>query len=331
MGHKIGYVHRPHRGSMGVWPRKRAKRQYPRVDWKQVSGVTGRVGFAAYKAGMSHAIIIDNRKSTPTKNQPVFWPVTILEAPPLKVIGLRFYKSTPYGLKTVSDIITRKFDKYLKRKLIQPKKEAKNFDEITDYDEIRLLVQAQPHLIKLKKTPEVFELGLGGTLEDKKNYAKDAIEKEIRISEVFKEGMQIDINAVTKGKGFQGSVKRHGVTIRQHKSEKTKRAAGTLAPVRPRKVDWRVPQFGQMGYHTRTEFNKIVLKIGDKPEEVNPKGGFKGYGLVTNDYIVLKGSVLGPRKRLIMLRYPVRPNKAIPNVPPQIKYFSLASKQGCRK
>ncbi len=330
MGHKVGYVHRPHRGSMGYWHRKRAKRQYPRVNWKEVSGVTGGVGFAAYKAGMSHAIIIDNRKNTPTKNKPIFWPVTILEAPPLKIIGLRFYKDTPYGKKTISQILTKKFDKNLKRKIKQSKKDSKKFEDITDYDDIRLIVQTQPNLIKLKKTPEVFEVGLGGTIEEKKEYAKEALDKEIRISEIFKEGMQIDINGVTKGKGTQGSVKRHGVGIRSHKSEKTKRGAGTLGS-NWSKVSWRVPQFGQMGYHTRTEFNKLILKIGNKPEEVNPKGGFKGYGIIKKDYVVLKGSVMGPRKRLIILRFPVRINKKTPKIAPQIKYLSLKSSQGCRK
>lgn len=330
MGHKVGYTHRPHRSSLGFWPRVKAKRQYPRVNWKDLVE-PGCAGFPAYKVGMTHTLIIDNRKNSPTKGKPVFTPVTILETPPIKVIGARFYKKTPYGNQVVGDVITRKSDKYLKRKLIIPKKDGKGFDDFSNYDNLFLIVQTQPHLIGLKKTPEVFEMGLGGSVEEKLSFVKDHFEKEIKVSEVLKEGVQLDANGVTIGKGTQGSVKRHGVTIRQHKSEKTKRAAGTLAPECPRKVAWQVPQFGQMGYHNRVEFNKWVLKISDKPEEVNVKGGFKGYGLVKGDFMIIKGSVMGPSKRLIIFRKAIRPDDNLPKVAPQIKYLSLSSKQGGRR
>jgi len=326
MGHKVGYRHRPHRSSLGYWPRVRAKRPYPRIHWKDVSKA-GCAGFPVYKAGMTHVIAIDNLKNSPTKGKKVSMPVTVLEAPPFKIIGVRFYKNTPYGVKCVGELITRSPDKHLKRKLSTAKKEAKNFDEFSNYDDLRLIVQTQPHLIKLKKTPEVFEMGLGGGLEDKKAYAKENFEKEVKISEVFKEGALVDVNGITTGKGTQGSVKRHGVTIRQHKSEKTKRAAGTLAPECPKKVAWQVPQFGQMGYQTRVEFNKWVLKIGDKPEDINVNGGFKGYGVVHGDYLLLKGSVIGPKKRMVILRKAIRPDNRIPGVPPQIKHLSQVNNQ----
>jgi len=330
MGHKVSYTHRPHRSSLGFWHRVRAKRQYPRVHWKGL-GESGFAGFPAYKAGMTHVIAIDNLKNSPTKGKKIMMPVTVLEVPAVKVIGARFYRTDAYGKKAVGEVITRAADKYLKRKTVAAKKEGKKFDEYTDYDDITLIIQTQPHLIGLKKTPEVFEVGLGGSLDDKKDYAKNIIDKEIKVNEVMKEGMQVDINGVTTGKGTQGSVKRHGVAIRSHKSEKTKRAAGTLAPERPRKVAWQVPQFGQMGYHNRVEYNKLILKISDKPEEVNIKGGFTGYGQVKGDYLLLKGSVIGPKKRMLILRKAIRPDKKVPGVPPQIKYISLESKQGGKR
>jgi large subunit ribosomal protein L3 len=92
-----------------------------------------------------------------------------------------------------------------------------------------------------------------------------------------------------------------------------------------------VPQFGQMGYHNRVEYNKLILKISDKPEEVNIKGGFTGYGQVKGDYLLLKGSVIGPKKRMLILRKAIRPDKKVPGVPPQIKYISLESKQGGKR
>ena len=51
--------------------------------------------------------------------------------------------------------------------------------------------------------------------------------KEIKVEDVFESGVSVDVHGITKGKGFQGTVKRFGVPIRQHKAEKTKRGIGT--------------------------------------------------------------------------------------------------------
>ncbi len=86
---------------------------------------------------------------------------------------------------------------------------------------------------------------------------------------------------------------------------------------------------GQTGYHQRTEYNKKILKIGeaDQVDEINPKGGFIKYGLVKNNYLLLKGSLPGPSKRLVMLRKAIRPHGKHDDAP-QISYISTASKQG---
>ena len=86
---------------------------------------------------------------------------------------------------------------------------------------------------------------------------------------------------------------------------------------------------GQMGYHKRTEYNKKILKIGDlsDTEDINPAGGFIKYGLVKNNYVMLKGSIPGPSKRLVILRKAVRPHGKH-NDPVQISHISTASKQG---
>lgn len=84
---------------------------------------------------------------------------------------------------------------------------------------------------------------------------------------------------------------------------------------------------GQMGYHQRTEYNKRILKIGNNGDEITPKGGFLHYGVIRNNYVVLKGSVQGPAKRLIVLRRAIRPQEPLIKVP-EITYISTTSKQG---
>lgn len=311
----------PRHGSMQFWHRSRAKRQHPRIrTWVEVDA-SKVVGFMGYKVGMTHVLIRDNNPKSLTKGQNVALPVTIVECPSLKPIALRFYTVSVDGLKLVSEIFSDKLDKAFKK----PKTQGK---EIADFADLRLVVHTQPKTTDFgKKKPDVFELPLNGkTNEEKLKLGKELLNKEIKIQDVFKEGQYVDVHGVTKGKGYQGTVKRFGVKIRQHKSEKTKRGVGTLGSWRPKKVSWRVAQAGKMGYHTRTEFNKWLLKMITDPKAVNPKGGFLHYGMVKNDVLLIKGSIPGPAKRAIMITEAARPTRRKSEVA-EVKFISTASKQ----
>ena len=215
----------PRYGTMQFWPRKRASKETGLVrSWANLKE-TNALGFAGYKAGMMHLIVTDNRAKSKTKGQDLQIPVTVVECPPIKVIGIRFYKNTSYGLKAVYDKVANSYDKEVQKKITNPKK--KQEEKEIDFDDLHLIVHTQPKLAKAlgKKIPDIFELAISGSKEDKLNYAKEKLGQEIKISDVFKEGQQVDIHAVTRGKGFQGVVKKHGVSIKQHKSEKGKRTA----------------------------------------------------------------------------------------------------------
>src|SRR3989344_3020482 len=214
-------IRSPRRGSLQYWPRKRAKRSYASIRSWVGQNETKLLGFAGYKAGMTHIIIRDNTNSI-TKGDLISQPVTVIECPPLKPLSLRFYKKTPTGLRCVSELFAKNLDKELTRKI----KLSKKSNESQDYDNIKLVVYTQPKLTSIgKKKPEIFELGISGNKEQKLEFGKSLLNKEININEVFKEGQFLDVHGITKGKGFQGTVKRFGVSIRQHKSEKVKRGA----------------------------------------------------------------------------------------------------------
>ena len=85
---------------------------------------------------------------------------------------------------------------------------------------------------------------------------------------------------------------------------------------------WRQAKAGKMGYHTRMEHNKWLLKIGNA-KEINKKGGFENYGIIKNQCILVKVSVIGAKKRLIRMNDPLRPSKIIPNEAPTIQYINL--------
>jgi large subunit ribosomal protein L3 len=316
---------------MQVWPRVRAKRIYKRVKKFPQVKEAKLLSFAGYKAGMTHVLITDARKYSMTKGEDITWPVTIIECPPIRIAGVRFYKIFEKAMRPAFDILA-KADKELGRKIDVPKKETKKLDTVKaeDFDELRMLIETQPKMTGIgKKMPEFFEGSVGGNKDEKFKFAKDNLGKELSVKDVFKEGQMIDIHAVTKGKGFQGPVKRFGVKIRNHKAEKTKRGPGSLGGWSAQgHVMYRVAHAGQMGYHNRIDYNKQILMIGDDAEQVKIKGGLKNYGVVKNTYVLVKGSVPGPEKRIIRLEAGRKVNNKVEQVPPTIQYISTASKQG---
>ncbi len=298
-------LNRPRRGSMAFRPRKRAAQQNARVYWQE-SNVKRILGFPGYKAGMTHVSHIDDTQS-PSKGQEVLSAATIVEVPPVFVYGYRAYGTdgNSLGDELVSD------EKTLKALHIKKIHATPSFKP-EDIANVRLLVFSQPSRTGIgKKHVERMELGLGGqSATEKLEYAKSLLGKELKVSEVFKSGEFVDIISVTKGKGWQGAVKRFGISIQRRKATGKRRHVGTLGQWHPAYVLYTVPQAGQMGYHTRTELNKLIMKIGSTVDEVNPPEGFLNYGFVKNDYVVVRGSIPGPSKRLVKLRLSVRKDTA---------------------
>ena len=120
----------------------------------------------------------------------------------------------------------------------------------------------------------------------------------------------LDARGVTKGHGTQGPVKRFGIALKSHKSEKGQRKPGAIGPWHPAHVTFRTPMAGQLGLFSRTHYNFKVITSGKIAEkDINPVNGFKRYGKIKTNYIVLKGSIQGPAKRQILLTPAIRPTK----------------------
>ena len=324
---------------MAFSPRKRARSETPHISsWAAVEGDDPKIlGFAGYKVGMSHIMAVDYRKKSTTAGQEIRMPVTIVEIPPMKVIGARGYIQDTYGLRTLTEAWEKKIDKDLERTLPIPKghnaKAAWKKMSDSDLEEVRLLVHTQPRMVTgiPKKRPEIMEMAVGGGSVDAQiEFAKEMMGKEFTMSDFTQDGEMLDAIAVTTGYGFQGHVKRWGVKILTHKNSKHRRMIGNLGPFSPGYVVSTVPQAGQTGYHQRTEYNKRLLKIGDNPDEINPKGGFLNYGLIRGNYALLHGSLPGPSKRLIRFRKAVRfhGKKTDSVVVPEITMISQESQQG---
>jgi large subunit ribosomal protein L3 len=325
--------HHPRRGSMAFSPRKRARAETPHIKSWPIGGDKPKIqGFLGYKAGMTHAFVVDYRPTSTTSGKEVMMPVTVVETPPIKIAAVRSYKKTVHGLETIGEKWAEKLDSELSKRISIPKKKTSNkWDFTKNADDIRVLVYTQPKLVTgvPKKVPEIRELRIsGGPIEERIAYAKKILGKEIKIEDVIQEGDMLDILAVTKGKGFQGHVKRWGVKLLTHKNSKHRRMIGTAGSWHPNWIQATVPQAGQMGYHQRTEYNKRVLKIGDKGTEITPSGGFPHYGLIRNSYVLIHGSIPGHSKRLISMRDAIRYQRGVKIEKPDISYISNTSKQG---
>jgi len=336
MGHRK--KHAPKHGSLAYLPRKRAKHPVARIRyWPKIHADAPRLlGFTGYKAGMTYVFTIEDRKRSPNYGKEVMRAATVIETPPILIMGMRTYTQTPYGLKHLTEAWMKDPPHELERALVLPEnfnteqmlqKIQQNLDKTTT---IRVIAATQPRQTSLpKKKPDITEIQIGGgTTQQQHEYAKTLLGKTVTPEEIFKNGQYIDVAAVTTGKGFQGPVKRWRVTILQHKGRKTKRGIATLGPWNPHHVMYSIPRAGQMGYHQRIEYNKRILKIGKDGKEVTVKGGFPRYGTINGPYILIEGSIPGPEKRPIRLRYPARPPKTTPEEPPQITYTSLESPQG---
>ena len=331
--------HQPRKGSVAFSPRKRAAKETPRIKSWPKADEPRLLGLAGYKVGMTHVMMVDNTKNSPTEGMEISTPVTILEVPPICVMGIRAYENTTRGLKAMGDVLADNLNEELSRKISLPKDYNKDAavekikENLEHVAEIRVLINTNPKVTSVpKKKPEIFECGVGGkTPEEQLNFAIEMLGKEVSAKEIMNDGEYVDSIAVTKGKGFQGPVKRWGIRIQYGKAARSSKArhVGSIGPWTPSRTMWTVAQAGQMGYHKRTEYNKKILKIGESSEvdSVNPEGGFVKYGLVKNDYLIIKGSLPGPSKRLIILRKAIRA-AGKQNDAPQINYISTASKQG---
>lgn len=284
--------------------------------WPQlVTEKSSLLGFAGFKAGGIHILTVDDREKTPNFGKQLLNAATVIATPPIKIIGIRGYTRDLYGQHAIFDVYAKDLPKELSRKF-----DAKSTDDgiskaaslLESASDVMAIVAISPNSIGLgQKVPFVFEVAVSGKdPRSQYDYVKSLLGREIRNSDVFQIGQNIDVFGITRGKGIEGPITRFGVKRKQHKSRKSVRAVGTLGPISPAVVMYTVARQGQRGFHQRTEYNKRILIISntdkDAQNSINPPGGFKHFGLVKGDYIVVRGSVPGVPKRLVKMRQPIR-------------------------
>ncbi|XP_064609746.1 LOW QUALITY PROTEIN: large ribosomal subunit protein uL3-like [Liolophura sinensis] len=340
----------PRHGSKGFLPRKRSKRHrgkvkaFPNDDKSKPVHLTA---FLGYKAGMTHIVREVDRPGSKVNKKEVVEGVSIVETPPMVIVGVVGYIETPRGLRTFKTIWAEHLSEECRRRFYKnwsrSKKKAftkaskkwqddagkkeieQDFAKMKKYCKvIRVIAHTQTKLLKKRqKKAHIMEIQLnGGSISDKVDFAREHFEKTVPVKDLFAQDELIDIIGVTKGKGVKGVTSRWHTKKLPRKTHKGLRKVACIGAWHPSRVQYSVARAGQKGYHHRTEINKKIYRIGagvhskdgkvvknnaateyDPTEKtITPLGGFPHYGEVNQDFVMIKGCVTGPKKRVITLR-----------------------------
>ena len=221
----------------------------------------------ATKVGMTQ-IFNDNGELTP---------VTVLQAGPCVVTQIKTVENDGYSAVQVGFV--DKKDKII-NKDANGKKEIRNRHGVTKAE--------KGHFDKAGVSGKRF------VREFKFDNAADyKLADEIK-ADIFAAGDKVDATAISKGKGFQGAIKRHG----QHRGPMThgskfhRHQGSNGACSSPSRVFKGKGMPGQMGAEQVTVQNLEIVRVDAE-----------------NNLLLVKGSVPGPKKSLITIKEAVKSNK----------------------
>uniref|UniRef100_A0A2K5M6A4 60S ribosomal protein L3 n=1 Tax=Cercocebus atys TaxID=9531 RepID=A0A2K5M6A4_CERAT len=331
----------PRHGSLGFLPWKCSSRHrgkvksFPKDDPSKLVHLTA---FLGYKAGMTHIVREFDRPGSKVNKKEVVEAVTVVETTPMVFVGIVGYVKTPRGLWTFKTVFAEHtsdeckrcfyknrhkskkaaFTKHCKKWQDEDGKKQleKDFSSMKKYCQlICVIAHTQMRLLPLRqKKVHLMEIQVnGGTMAEKLYWACERLEQQVPVNQVFGQDEMIDIIWVTKGKDYRW------VTSRWHTKKlpcKTHRGLSKVTCIGA----WH-PAHVAFSVHHRPEINKKSYKIGQgylikdgkliknnastdyelSDKSINPLGGFVHYGEVTNDFVMLKGCVVGTKKRVLTL------------------------------
>jgi len=331
----------PRHGSLGFLPKKRARNQrgrvkaFPKDDRTKPVHLTA---FVAYKAGMTHVVRDVERPGSKLNKKEIVEAVTILESPPMVVVGVVGYVETPHGLRSLTTVWAEHLSEEVKRRFYKnwyhSKKKAftkyalkhadgaksinRELERIKKYcTVVRVIAHTQIRKLKIgQNKAHIMEIQInGGSVDQKVDWAKEHFEKTVDVASVFETNELVDIIGVTKGKGFEGVTHRWGTRRLPRKTHRGLRKVACVGAWHPSRIMYSVPRAGQNGYHHRTEINKKIYRIGSAldtksastdvdltEKRITPMGGFPHYGVVNEDFVMIKGACAGAKKRVLTLR-----------------------------
>merc|ERR1719353_514036 len=160
--------------------------------------------------------------------------VTVIEAPPMVVVGMVGYYETPRGLKSGCTVWAQHLSNECKRRFYKnwgASEKKKAFTRYTKkYTEGTGIEKEKARLCEIQVN--------GGSMADKIAFAEALFEKPVAIDSVFENNEMIDTIAITKGKGYEGVVTRWGVTKLPRKTHKGLRKVACIGSWHPSRVKY---------------------------------------------------------------------------------------------
>jgi len=321
--------------------------------------------FLGYKAGVTHILREVNKPGSKIHKKETVEAVTVIETPPMVIVGLVGYLATPRGMRTLTTVWAGHLDDTVKRRFYKnwyrAKKKAfthyaarvndqnskdreRELNRMKKYcTVIRVLAHTQINKLHLhQKKAHLAEIQVnGGTISQKIDWAVPLFEQKVPVDTVINCNEMIDCIGVNKGHGFEGVTSRWGTRRLPRKTHKGLRKVACIGAWHPARVSFTVARAGQDGYHHRTEINKKIYRIGKAGADngttefdltkkgITPLGGFPRYGVISEDFLMIKGCCIGVKKRVITLRksiIPVTTRPALEKI--ALKFIDTSSKFG---
>lgn len=332
---------------MGFLPKKRTRhhagkiKSFPKDVKTEKPHLTA---FMGYKAGMTHITREVNKPGAKIHKKEVVEAVSIVETPPMVVVGFVGYVETQRGLRALTTVwaqhlgenVRRRFyrnwykskkkafSRYAKKYETDAAGMAKEIERAKKYcHTIRVLAHSQIEKCNLRqKKAHLKEIQVnGGSTADKVDFAKGLFEQEVNFHSVFAMDEMVDVIGVTKGHGNAGVTSRWGVTRLPRKSHRGLRKVACIGSWHPARVQFQVPRAGQKGYFHRTEINKKIYRVGKKEDlaksattehdltekRITPLGAFPHYGEINEDWVMIKGGIVGHKKAVVTIRKTLLP------------------------
>jgi len=197
------------------------------------------IGLVGRKCGMSRVFTDDGRSI----------PVTLIEATPNRVTQVKTVETDGYNAVQVA-VGT-------KRAALVTKPLAGHY--------AKAKVEAGRSLFEFRLTAD--------------ELAKFAVGGEVKADEVFTVGQKVDVAGISKGKGFQGTIKRHHFTMGDatHGNSLSHRSPGSIGQRQtPGRVFPGKKMAGHMGNVRRSAVNLEVVKIDNDRHLIAIKGSVPG-------------------------------------------------------
>lgn len=367
----------PRHGSLGFLPKKRCRRAkgkvkaFPKDDPSKPIHLTAFIG---YKAGMTHVVRDVDKPGSRLNKKETVEAVTIIETPPMVVVGVVGYIETPRGLRALKTVFAEHLSEECRRRFYKnwyraerkaftkngkrwrdpegQRQIERDFEVMKKYCKVvRVIAHTQMRLLrKRQKKAHIMEIQVnGGSVAEKVEWAKAHLEQQVPVKQVFGQDEMVDIIGITKGKGMKGVTSRWHTRKLPRKTHKGLRKVACIGAWHPSRVSYSVARAGQKGYHHRTERNKKVYRVGEGyrvedgklvtnnantefdnvDKAITPMGGFKHYGTVKQDFLMVKGCCVGCRKRALVLRKSlITSTKRAATEKIELKFIDTSSKTG---